>query len=53
MNAQVISRLLWLRRKLRGHDRWTRLQLEAHQARALHELRDDALGKSPLVASQP
>ncbi len=47
MNAQVITRLLWLRRQFRQRDRWTRQQLEAHQACALHLLREYAYAHSP------
>jgi phenylacetate-CoA ligase len=47
MNVQVIARLLWLRRQFRQRDRWTRQQLEAHQARTLHLLREYAYARSP------
>jgi hypothetical protein len=62
MNAQVISRLFRLRHELRGHERWTRAQLEAQQAlaaqdvvappvrvRRVEALRRGALGKALLV----
>lgn len=39
---------LWRRLvRLRERERWTRAQLEAHQARAVHHLRDHAYGRSP------
>lgn len=47
MNAQVIARVLWLRRQFRQRDRWTRQQLEAYQAHALHRLREYAYARSP------
>ena len=47
MNAQIIARLLWKRRELRQHDRWTRRQLETYQARMLRQLRHHAYARSP------
>jgi putative adenylate-forming enzyme len=47
MNLQLIAAVLWKRRQLRRHDRWTRQQLEAHQTRALHLLREYAYARSP------
>ncbi len=39
---------LWRRlARLRAHERWTRTQLEQHQARALQELREYAYTRSP------
>jgi hypothetical protein len=37
--VSMIARVLWLRRGLRGHERWTQAQLEAHQRRELAALR--------------
>lgn len=48
MNAQLIAGLLWRRRILRQRDRWACAQIEAHQARALKQLRQFALERSPL-----
>ncbi len=40
MSAQTILKVLALRHRLRQRDRWTRRQLEGHQGRALHRLRE-------------
>jgi putative adenylate-forming enzyme len=47
MNVPLIANVLWKRRQLRRHDRWTRRQLETHQTRALHLLREYAYARSP------
>lgn len=47
MNLRIIVNVLWKRRQLRRHDRWTRQQLEVHQTRALHLLRKYAYACSP------
>jgi phenylacetate-coenzyme A ligase PaaK-like adenylate-forming protein len=47
MNLPLIANVLWKRRQLRRHDRWTRQQLETHQTRALHLLREYAYMRSP------
>src|SRR5918994_578630 len=47
MNAQIIFKVLWLRRQLRRRDRWTRRQLEEHQTRSLRLLREHAYARSP------
>jgi putative adenylate-forming enzyme len=47
VNATLIARLLALRRELRHRDRWTRRELETHQAGALRTLRDFAYARSP------
>jgi phenylacetate-coenzyme A ligase PaaK-like adenylate-forming protein len=47
MNPEILARVLWQRRRLRGHQRWTRAELEAHQARALAALRAHAYAYSP------
>jgi phenylacetate-CoA ligase len=46
MSTQIILKVLALRRRLRQRDRWTRLQLEEHQDRALHRLREHAYVRS-------
>ncbi len=50
MNVAEIFRILAARRELRGHERWTRESLLAHQQRALANLRQFALRKSPFYA---
>src|SRR5215207_774218 len=47
MNTRIIVKVLWLRRQLRRRDRWTRRQLEEHQAHALRLLREYAYARSP------
>lgn len=47
MDVPMIARVLWLRRGLRGHERWTLAQLEAHQRRELAALRAFAAERSP------
>lgn len=47
MNASLIVRILWERRRLRSHERWSRADLEAFQARRLGELRRHAYSRSP------
>lgn len=47
MNLQVALRVWWLSRRLRQRERWTRPQLEAHQASSLHRLREHAYTHSP------
>jgi phenylacetate-CoA ligase len=46
MSTQIILKVLALRRRLRQRDCWTRLQLEEHQDRALHRLREHAYVRS-------
>ena len=46
MSTQIILKVLALRRRLRQRDRWTRLQLEEHQDRVLHRLREHAYVRS-------
>jgi phenylacetate-CoA ligase len=46
MSTQTILRVLALRHRLRQRDRWTRRQLEEHQGRALHRLREHAYARS-------
>lgn len=47
MNTRVILKVLRMRRQLRRRDRWTREQLEEHQARSLRLLRKYAYARSP------
>ena len=47
MNAAILARLLWKRRELHQHDRWTRRQLDTYQARMLQQLRQHAYAHSP------
>ena len=47
MNIRLMWNLLSELEQLRQHDRWTRSQLEAHQAEALHCLRAYAYALSP------
>jgi hypothetical protein len=48
VDVSMIARVLWLRRGLRGHERWTRAQLEAHQRREAATLRAFAAERSPI-----
>lgn len=50
MRLFQIGRILVDRRRLRSHERWTRVELTAHQARALAELRRFAGARSPFYA---
>jgi phenylacetate-CoA ligase len=47
VDARLLARLPWLRRRLRRRDGWSRAHLEAHQARALADLRAHAYARSP------
>jgi phenylacetate-CoA ligase len=47
MSTQIILKVLALHHRLRQHDRWTRRQLEEHQGRELHRLREHAYARSP------
>src|SRR5512138_57877 len=47
MNIRIMLKLLHTLEQLRKHERWTRPQLENHQATALQELRDYAYERSP------
>ena len=47
MNIQIMLKLLDTLKELRGHERWTRQQLEIHQAKALQDLRQYAYERSP------
>jgi phenylacetate-CoA ligase len=46
MSTQIILKVLALRHRLRQRDRWTRRQLEEHQGRALHRMREHAYARS-------
>lgn len=46
MNATMLIAVLRQRGRLRRHERWTREELDEHQARALRRLRDVAYAKS-------
>jgi putative adenylate-forming enzyme len=50
MNVGFLLGVLRSRARLRSHDRWTRGELQAHQARALLELRAHAVANSPFYA---
>ena len=47
MDIAMIARVLWLRRVLRGRERWSRAQLQDHQRRELARLRRHAASRSP------
>jgi putative adenylate-forming enzyme len=47
MNTLILLQLIWEHRKLRQRDHWTRRQLDAHQTRALRQLREHAYAHSP------
>ena len=47
MDVSMMARVLWLRRGLRGHERWTQAQLEARQRPELAALRAFAAERSP------
>ncbi|MFZ5870007.1 MAG: phenylacetate--CoA ligase family protein [Actinomycetota bacterium] len=47
MSVSLLVRILWLRRALRGRERWSREELLAHQRRELGRLRDFACARSP------
>jgi hypothetical protein len=42
MDGSMIARVLWLRRGLCGHERWSEATLREHQRRRLTELRQFA-----------
>lgn len=47
MNIRIMLKLLHTLEQLRKHEHWTRQQLDEHQAKALHELRQYAYERSP------
>lgn len=46
MELRLLAHALWLRRRLRQRERWSRGQLELHQAKALQRLRAHAYARS-------
>jgi phenylacetate-CoA ligase len=46
-NLWLLLQLVWLLTRLRQRNRWTRQQIEAHQAHSIHALRDYAYAHSP------
>jgi len=48
MNLRLVAKILRTRSVLRGHERWNRAELLAHQAAALQTLRDHAMRHSRL-----
>ena len=53
MNVGLLVGVLRARADLRSHDRWTRDELLAHQAQAMHELRAYAVANSPFYRGPP
>lgn len=47
MNIQLMLKLLRSLKEMRQHEHWTRSQLEAYQAKALHRLRAYTYARSP------
>ncbi len=47
MDLLMGLQVLWTIRSWRNRDRWTRSQMEAHQAHSLHRLREQAYRSSP------
>lgn len=47
MDIKLVFKILRTAQQLRGHERWTRAQLETYQAEALRRLRDFAYARSP------
>jgi phenylacetate-CoA ligase len=50
MDTALLTRLLWMRHRLRARDRWSPTQLRHHQERALSELRRFAYEHSPFYS---
>ncbi len=50
MDARILATVLARRRLLRSHDRWSRRELEVHQAGELRDLRNFAALNSPFYA---
>ena len=46
MDLPMIARVLWVRRRLRRHERWRRHELKRHQAADLELLRRFAMAES-------
>lgn len=53
MDIAMIARVLWLRRVLRGRERWSRAQLQDHQRRQLARVRHHATARSPFYQRFP
>ncbi len=51
VDARTLIQILRRRATLRRRDRWSRRELEAHQAAALRDLRDYAVARSPFLAA--
>ena len=51
MDARTLVQILRRRATLKRRDRWSRRELEAHQAASLRDLRDYAAARSPFYAS--
>ena len=47
MDIRMMTKILWETPKIQARERWTRRQLDAHQANALRSLRDYAYAHSP------
>ena len=47
MDIEMVMRILWSMPQIQARERWTRRQLEAHQANALRRLRNYAYAHSP------
>lgn len=47
MDLRLLAHALWLRRRLRHREHWSRPRLERHQAQALQRLRAHAYARSP------
>ena len=47
MESRVLVELLWKLRQMRAREHWIRKHLFAHQAEALHSLREYAYAHSP------
>jgi hypothetical protein len=50
MDASLVARVLWLRRRLRARETRTAERLRAHRDRALSTLRAHALARSPFYS---
>jgi phenylacetate-CoA ligase len=48
MTPRLLARILRMQHQLRAHERWSRRELEVHQAGLLRDLRDHAVGRSAL-----
>lgn len=48
---RTVAGMMWALRRLRRRERWTRRQIDAYQARALHRLRTHAYAHAPFYRS--